>query len=65
MSDSREDFDAFLERDFPSAYRERNKHGTNVWVDFAFSCYLQGVKSANNKSMELIQMLEEKDNGNS
>lgn len=60
MSDLRAEFERFIEQDFPSAFANKNKHGIETWVDFAFSCYLEGKKQANIKSLELINMLESK-----
>lgn len=60
MSDLREEFENFIEQDFPSAFANKNKHSIKTWVDFAFSCYLEGTKQANIKSLELIKMLEKR-----
>lgn len=60
LSDLRKDFEEFLKKDFPSAYETRDKDGLKTWVDFAYSCYLEGTRQANVKSLELIKMLESK-----
>lgn len=64
MSNLRTAFEEFLKKDFPSAFQNKDKHGINTWVDFAYSCYLEGAKQADIRSLELIDMLEEKYNGN-
>lgn len=60
MNTTRKEFEEFLQKAFPAAYAVKHKHGTSTWVDFAFSCYCEGIKSANVKALDLINFLEEK-----
>ena len=59
MNITRKEFEEFLKECFPAAYAVKDKHGASMWVDFAFSCYCEGIKSANVKALELIDFLEE------
>lgn len=60
MSELQTNFEEFLKKDFPTAFENKDKHGVKLWVDFAYSCYLEGTKQANIKSLELIKTLESK-----
>jgi len=60
MNELQTKFEEFLKKDFPAAFENRDTHGIKLWVDFAYSCYLEGAKQANIKSLELIKMLESK-----
>lgn len=56
----RQQFDEFLQKDFPAAYASRNKHGTDVWIDFAFQCYLQGRSDSNMNALGLLEAFEKR-----
>ena len=59
-NDLRKQFDEFLQKDFPAAYASRNKHGIDVWIDFAFQCYLQGRSDSNMNALGLLEAFEKK-----
>ena len=64
MSELRKDFEDFLKKDFPTAFKYMNNNAIDSWIEFGYSCYLEGQSKANKNSLKLIEMLEEKYNGN-
>lgn len=60
MNSLKEDFEAFLKKDFPTAYKSKEETSVKMWVDFAFQCYLEGRRKGNEVTLDLIKTFEGK-----